>query len=439
MPDAIGFNPKNKDKKNKDKEDNFATDIGRKQTEQALPDMGTENECWLRDFAQAVPDASYIIDEDGRFIEVFGNSEKLIPFSPAKLRGQTVYDVFSPEKAKEFLAEIRQTITTQMPRRLDHALEISLTSQFWEGRAAPMQHTVGGKKTVAVVVTDVTERRQAERILQISYELRRRSDFLNDIVNGHVVVDAQVTSFANSLGVDFSAPLFCCLVASEGFNGAGTKRNANANNCQILKNSIIDVLGDEPDCIVWDCRADIGVLYQAKELNKDGSIQFAGRLIDKIRCIASYLAVTIGVGNSQTGPAGLVKSFRQARNAIIAARCDRNSRGGIYHYGDLGIFQLLTTYELKEPARGFVEEKIGKLINYDREKGTNYLDTLEEILQTANLKEAAQNLFLHHKTVVFRKQRIEKILEISVDSFETRIALAAAIKLYRLGRIIVNI
>ena len=87
----------------------------------------------------------------------------------------------------------------------------------------------------------------------------------------------------------------------------------------------------------------------------------------------------------------------------------------------------------QERAHEFIETTIGKLIRYDYDKGTNYLSTLEVILQCSNLKEAAQLLFLHHNTVVFRKRRIEEILDRSIHEFDTKVMLAMAIKLYKLN------
>lgn len=84
-----------------------------------------------------------------------------------------------------------------------------------------------------------------------------------------------------------------------------------------------------------------------------------------------------------------------------------------------------------------MEDNIGKIIEYDQEKGTDLLNTLEEFLQNSSLRETAEKMFLHPKSIVFRKQRIEKILGISIESFEMRITLAVAIKLYKLSKIMI--
>jgi len=402
-----------------------------------VEDLRLESEKKLRDFAQAVPDISFIYDEDGLIIEAFGN-ERLLARSRNEHTGFTVHQVLPKGDADHILNKIRRTIVTGLAQYEVREMEIRGTKVFFESRTAPMSYVVNGKRTVVSVVTEITERRKTEKMLQLSYELRRRSDFLNDVVNGHTVVEKRAMLFAESLGIDFMRPLCCCLLASDRFTGAGTEPNANPNDYQILKNSIIAVLSDEPDYIIWDRRDDIGVLFQpgkSAELSNESGLELACRLQEKIRCFDAQLMVTIGIGDVQTGAGSLYKSFSQAWSAVMSARCQGGNTEGIYHYHNIGIFQLLAAYGGKESAKEFVEEKIGRLLNYDREKKSDLLATLEQILQNSSLKEVAEKMFLHHKTVVFRKKRIEKILGVSFDIFETRFALAAAVKLHKLNEV----
>jgi DNA-binding PucR family transcriptional regulator len=40
----------------------------------------------------------------------------------------------------------------------------------------------------------------------------------------------------------------------------------------------------------------------------------------------------------------------------------------------------------------------------------------------------ARQLYVHRQTILFRKQRIETVLGVSLDCFETRLALGMALK-----------
>lgn len=409
----------------------FNLDItGRKQVEEKI----WENERKLRDFAQAVPDVSCIIDEDGRFIEIFSSYDHQLIRPSEELVGFTFHQVFMPEEAAVRLHHVHKTICSEMPQYFIEELELEGVKRWVEKRYAPMAYLANGKKTVAVVITDITERRKTERMLQSAYELRRKSDFINDIISNRTAVDANMIALGKTLGIDFSSPLFCILITSDKFN-ENDKEDYTAYKLK-MHTDIINALDDEKDCIFWLCRNDIGVLYQPGNPHKTGRedlIHIACRLRNKIRHTVSELAMSIGVGMMQTGPDSLYKSFRQAWSAAMAAQSQGGNSEEVYCYWKLGMFQLLAGYGGKECARDFVEENIGKLVIYDRKKGTDFLETLEEILQCANLKEVAGKMFLHHKTIVNRKQRIEKILEISLDHFETRLTIATAIKLYKLN------
>ncbi|MCC5465394.1 helix-turn-helix domain-containing protein [Pelosinus sp. Bkl1] len=244
---------------------------------------------------------------------------------------------------------------------------------------------------------------------------------------GTTSVDERIKDYMHTLGLDFSRPLICCLLVSKDFIGREKEQN-----------NIIEVLGNEKGCIVWNCRNDIGVLYQggnAEHATVESSMMFAHALLEKIYQYDSQLKLVLGISNVQTGLNSVRKTYWQGWSATVAAQC-QGKEDGIFHYKDLGILQLLVKNIGNEGAKEFVKEQIGTLIRYDEEKGTNLVTTLEEILQHSNLKKTAEKMFLHPKTVVFRKQRIEKILGVSLDSFETRLALGVALKLHLVNQVI---
>lgn len=399
----------------------------RRQMEEKL----RQSEQKLRDFALAVPTISFIFDEDGRCIEVFARPDALPDRSGDEAAELTLYQLFSGDVADTFLHEIRQTIAAGKSRYRVIEFVYKQEKRVFETRTAPMVYLTGGKRTVAVVCTDVTERRQAGRQFQLAYELRRRSDIFNDLISGRASLDKQALEAGKILGVDLSAPLFCCLASIEYPVAPDGKSSLDQ---QILRNAIIDAI-ETGMGFGWDYDGNIGLVCQAADArdNWELGMQTAARLKEIVLRKGPDLTVAIGVSESHIGQEALRKACRQAWIAASVAYSDEQTKGQISHFRNLGIFQLLADIHGQEQAQAFVHDKLGSLIQYDKEKGTTFLLTLEQILQCANLKEAAEKMFLHHKTLVFRKQRIEKILGYPVDQFETRLALAAAIKLYKLA------
>ncbi|KJS67831.1 MAG: hypothetical protein JL50_07365 [Peptococcaceae bacterium BICA1-7] len=400
-----------------------------------VKELRLESEMRLREFAQAMPDISLIIDEDGRHVEVFGNNEKLLPRPREELKELTLHQVVDKKLAVILLNEVRQTIVTGRQRTAVLEFDRDQEKYVIEWRSAPMSYLAEGKKTAAVSLTDLTERRKAETMLQFTYDLQRKSDFFNDIISRSVSIDMKAVATAQNWGIDLTEPVFCGLIALEK-TAAAEKVNRNPTDLQLQKNSIIKLLSHSREYVLWDCRDSIGIMCQDRDKEKDAwekCMQAAARIREKIRGFDSDLMVTIGISEMHSGPDCLEKCHQEAKSALISARCQGGKGGGIYHYRDIGLYQLLTAYSGNDQSREYVQKNIGALIKYDREKGTDLLSTLEVILQSTSLKEASSKIFLHHKSLSFRKQRIEKILGHSIDRFETRLSLATAIKLYKLN------
>jgi PAS domain S-box-containing protein len=404
--------------------------VERKKTEAAL----RESETKLKDFVQAVPDISLIIDEDGCYVEVFGSGCRQLKRPQEELSGRMLYERFSPEFADAILRQIRQTISSGLPQCSVYEIAIEEEKRFFEGRTAPMSYLVKGKRTVAAVAIDITERRKAEQMLEFAYELRRKSDFLNDIIAGNTKIEGPVVATLKTFGIDLSVPLFCCLLTVDRLGGTTAASGDNTTDIQML-NNLIELLSHDSNYLVWDCREVIGILCQTNKSDDDWktSMQFVSRLQLKITEYDPGLSVKIGVSNLQVGNGSIREAYRQAWSALIAMRCRSGGGKTINYFREIGILQLLADMGGQQTTREFILEKIGKLLDYDRKKGTNLVLTLEEVLQNNNLKEAAKRMYIHYKTMAFRKQRIEKILGVSLDDFDTKLALATAIKLYRLS------
>ena len=64
-------------------------------------------------------------------------------------------------------------------------------------------------------------------------------------------------------------------------------------------------------------------------------------------------------------------------------------------------------------------------------KRQEYFETLEALLGATTQKTAAEKLFVHEKTVQFRKQRIEATLGCSLDNAAQRMALSMAMRYWK--------
>ncbi len=64
------------------------------------------------------------------------------------------------------------------------------------------------------------------------------------------------------------------------------------------------------------------------------------------------------------------------------------------------------------------------LVNYDRERGSGLVRTLSVYFDTgANASEAAERLFLHRNSLLYRLERIQKLTGLDLRESESRLIL----------------
>ncbi|WP_172675804.1 PAS domain S-box protein [Propionispora sp. 2/2-37] len=395
-----------------------------------------ERKSLLKDFVSAISDAGYIFDESGNCVENFSNRKERLPFCESREGDKTIFDIIPSAQAKQIYENISRVIATQTTGRF--TLNINLPAvgrRTFIIRITPMDYQTGGKKTVAMILLDVTEQEKSRYMLQVAYEARRRSELLNEFLYEEHSVTEEKMVHASNMGLEFTGFLFCLVITIEVQNKDFLNHGGTYIDIQAIKDEIIDDLQGINGCTTWRNRNQIGVLCRITALDQpfvNSTMELAQYIKQRIGDHHEDLRVTIGVGEIHNGLAGFRESFQQALEANMASSCVEGN-GEIIHYKDLGILQLFLDQGTRSRTAAFVRDTIGKLIKYDTDKGTDYLTTLEMILQSQSLKETANRLFLHHNTVVFRKHRIEAILGVSISHFETKLTLATAIKLYRLN------
>ena len=136
----------------------------------------------------------------------------------------------------------------------------------------------------------------------------------------------------------------------------------------------------------------------------------------------------LGVGLLCTSLREVATGFRQALEALELGSLLHPKRT-VHHYLDIGLLQLVSQTGDKAQINTFVSHMIGMLIDYDRRKNAHLVETLSAILSGGSLRSVADELFIHTKTLLFRKHHIEEILGESLDDPTVRQNLALALQL----------
>ncbi len=132
----------------------------RQQAEQALRD----SEERLQAIGRALPDLVFVVDEEGRYLDILTAEKNLLYADPGSLKGRRIHDLFPPAEADTYLGAIQRTIETGTSEKLEYELKVPAGRRWFEARTGPMNLRIDGKRCGVFIARDITDRKQAERL-----------------------------------------------------------------------------------------------------------------------------------------------------------------------------------------------------------------------------------------------------------------------------------
>ncbi|WP_312422651.1 PucR family transcriptional regulator [Anaerospora hongkongensis] len=277
---------------------------------------------------------------------------------------------------------------------------------------------------------EIEERIKAEEKVAHSYNRHRRNQFLLELAEGNRSFDDAAWNVARQLKLNLPSLFYVFYIQLTSWQGCSLSQAAvDAAEIQTAIDNLVDRLNSGQGAIAWEWGNGIGMLYAAlpgetKERQLNSGLELKKQLSSSL----PHFETAIGTSGRQGKADSFAYLCYQARAAANLGNRLWPERL-IHHYHDGQAYQLLYPLADSQNAAEFIDRMIGKLLDYDKENNTELLVTLKKIIQAANLKIVAEDMFLHHKTIVSRKQRIESILGISLESFETRFHIAIALHL----------
>lgn len=176
-----------------------------------------------------------------------------------------------------------------------------------------------------------------------------------------------------------------------------------------------------------------GVLVDRGPNELRGITCLTGRELDEVlsglRAVATEEGIALGAswGETARGPAVV----REAADACKVAT-HLAVGGGLLTYGDLGAYRFLVRLADDDLPHERQAAAISKLAEYDRQRKSELLSTLEQYLHRRGaLAATARDLIVHPNTLRQRLQRIERVSGLVLDD-EDLLALELTIKAARL-------
>lgn len=126
---------------------------------------------------------------------------------------------------------------------------------------------------------------------------------------------------------------------------------------------------------------------------------------------------------------------RSHQNAWITFRvCEKTLANSVLCYNEIGAYQLLMHVndpEILYPA--FVDEVLGKLIAYDTEHRTDYMDVLKLYFDNnCSITQTANESFYHQNTLKYKIKAIKDILGYDITTNENRVRVMMSLYILKL-------
>jgi two-component system, cell cycle response regulator len=136
-----------------------------------------EKERRLSAFVNALPNLSFILDQDGRYLEVLVTETSLLLARPKELIGRLTEEIMPPKAGALIMDAIRHTIETGKIQVIEYKLPVLAGGERWfEGRVALMEKDEIGNSKVVLIATEISER------VQLYQEVQRLANM--DVLTG---------------------------------------------------------------------------------------------------------------------------------------------------------------------------------------------------------------------------------------------------------------
>jgi len=253
-------------------------------------------------------------------------------------------------------------------------------------------------------------------------EKRLKGDLLNALLQENLSPrDAQL--WTQAMALDMDQAHVALRFAWDSPAAPSRRRLETIVNGEIARQGVAVVTSPMGNEVVCFCQVPSGVARPALALALGQAVSSQGE--------QEYpdAVILCGVGSPAKELGQWRISFRQAGQALEMAR--RLGERSPLYFADLSVYRLLLQLEHSPELVAFQEETLGRLLAH--ESSDELISTLEAYFaHNGNLSQAAEALYIHRNTLVYRLERIASITDLDLDNPETRLALQLALHIQRM-------
>ncbi|RHW34828.1 PucR family transcriptional regulator [Neobacillus notoginsengisoli] len=266
-----------------------------------------------------------------------------------------------------------------------------------------------------------------------------KNDLLGELIEGKVQSPTSIYQNANLIGWDlsgsFAAVLFKVLNHGETISSKRNKWGLSMQNEMMVYDVIHrflpnEIIGTKSNLVIvlWkiDDKEENDKLWMSK-IN-----QTARKIQELLKTQNSKMGLQVGIGNIATSMAEISASFKKAQDALELGEV-LHGKETITAFSELGIFRLLSQIEDIGLLKTFIPASLQKLLDYAQANQKDLLQTLKVFLEcNQNATRTAQVLYVHHKTAVYRLDRIKEITGMKFEDPEEMLSVQVGLKIINL-------
>src|SRR5215212_5175912 len=272
-------------------------------------------------------------------------------------------------------------------------------------------------------------------LIRAETEMRLRGGFFDELLSGQLSGE-EILRRAALLGCDLADGGVMLIFDMADLDGVARKGRLDDLQVQYLKTllyeSVNGAVGDVHRNHICIPRPD-GVLLLLGSPIDDCKV-VAKHVLRRCRERMKNLPVHAGLGEPCERPDQIIRSCREADSALRVGQRLRSARGvdgRIHSFAALGVQRMLfaPSQDNPETLESLKESTVSPVMDYDREHGTQLLETLNTYMEhNGNISEVAAFLHVHKHTVRYRLRRVTELTGLDVTKFEDAAQLYLAVK-----------
>ena len=270
-------------------------------------------------------------------------------------------------------------------------------------------------------------------LIRVETEMRLRGGFFDELLSGQISGE-EILRRAALLGCDLAGGAVMLVFDLADMDGVA--RKLDDLQVQYLKTLLYETVNGAVQEVHRNCicipRPD-GVLLLLGSPVEDRKV-VAKHILSRCGERLKNLPVHAGLGEPRESPDQITRTCREAYSALRVGQRLQSARdveGRIHSFSALGVQRMLFALSQNSPEtlRGFEESTVGPVMDYDREHGTQLLETLSTYMRcNGNIPEVAALLHVHKHTVRYRLRRVTELTGLDVTRFDDAAQLYLAVR-----------